>query len=201
MPISSTNVVWRSWSTADSATTSTTASGGVVWVAWCGSATTTNSASTGNQVWYAWNERYVYEVDGNSVSYQYKPAPETEEQKQTRLQAEERRRLEAEERERVTREARERAERLLVDSLSPAQLQQLKEMDAFIVQLETRRYKIRRGQKVVELNEQGREVALHCIHPSDYQIPVADVMLAQKLMLETDESAFLRIANRTPVVQ
>lgn len=31
-------------------------------------------------------------------------------------------------------------------------------------------------------------------------MPVPDVMLAQKLLLETDEKTFLRIANRTQLV-
>lgn len=34
----------------------------------------------------------------------------------------------------------------------------------------------------------------YCAHPND-QCPDADTMLAQKLMLENDETSFLRIAN------
>lgn len=39
------------------------------------------------------------------------------------------------------------------------------------------------------------EGALNCAHPGEL-VPDADTMLAQKLMLEADEPAFLRVANR-----
>jgi hypothetical protein len=200
-----TNAVWNSWVTVDS--TSTTAGNGNVWVVWCsatsGSVTATSSSASTENIWYQWNDRYVYRVDGNSVSYQAKPAPETEEQKQARLQREEQARLEVEARRKAEREAKERAERLLVSQLNSAQLQQLKEMDAFIVQLETRRYKVRRNHRVQELDNKDKPIAEYCIVPNqnDWFLPPADVMLAKKLLLEHDEAAFLRIANRTPMVQ
>ncbi len=49
----------------------------------------------------------------------------------------------------------------------------------------------------VILIEKGKPVARYCIYPIG--IPIEDVMLAQKLMLETDEESFIRIANRTPI--
>jgi hypothetical protein len=196
---SGTTVVWRTWvSESTTVATSTDASGGV-WNIWCDSATTT--ASTSNAVvWYTWNGNAYIAADQEAVQ-QYVPAPETEEQKQVRLQKQEERRTAEEARKKAEVEAREKAERLLISTLNPVQLRQLKEMDAFIVELETKRYKIRRGYKVIELDKENKQVAQYCIHPSDYQIPSADVMLAQKLMLEHNEAAFLRIANRTPVIQ
>ena len=48
------------------------------------------------------------------------------------------------------------------------------------------------------LGEDGREVASYCIHP-DEAIPAGDLALAKKLLLESDEAAFRRIANESPV--
>lgn len=198
-----TSVVWKTWVATSDTTTASYSSSGNVWNIWCdsGTASTTATASTAN-VWYRWNEQYV-EVSGNRISYQYKPAHETEEQKQIRLQQAEERRLAEEIRKKAEAEAKEKAERLLISMLNPVQLQQLKEMDAFIIQLETRRYRIRRNQRVQELGERDEPIAEYCIIPSPegHGIPNADVMLAKKLMLEHDEASFLRIANRTSMVQ
>jgi hypothetical protein len=62
----------------------------------------------------------------------------------------------------------------------------------------TRRYRLRRGfaGNVYLLDESGREIEKFCIHTSQ-DIPVADNLIAQKLLLEGDEEAFLRIANRS----
>lgn len=201
--------VWKTWVASTSNTASTTSyssSSGQVWSIWCDSATaTTSSSSNGETVWLSWNDGQAVRVQG----YRYNPVLETEEQKQARLaweerarlEWEERARLEAEERRRKEAEAKEKAERLLISQLNAVQLQQLKDMDAFMVELQTKRYKVRRGQKVIELDKEGKQVAQYCIHPSDYNIPAADVMLSQKLLLEHDEAAFLRIANRTPMLQ
>lgn len=200
MASNGTAAVWNNWITVDSA--STTVSSSNVWVAWCSGSgdvtTTASSASTAN-VWYQWNEQHVYRVGGNNVTYQYKPAPETEEQKQARLARVEEARKAEEARKKAEAEARDKAERLLLEHLNPVQLQQLKEMDAFIVQLETKRYKVRRNHRVQELGENDKPIAEYCIVPNqdNWQIPNADVMLAKKLMLEHDEALFLRTANRT----
>ena len=46
------------------------------------------------------------------------------------------------------------------------------------------------------LREDGMLEALLCAHIREACIPLGDHFLAQKLMLELDEEAFLRIANR-----
>lgn len=191
--------VWNMW--VDS-TTNTSTSSGDVWQVWCNGTATVNTPTTiasAGTFRVAWNEVYRL-LASNELTYPHKPAPETEEQKQARLVREEQARLAAEERKRKESEAKERAERLLISQLNAVQLQQLKEMDAFMVELQTRRYKVRRGQRVIELDKDGKQVAQYCIHPTD-SVPPADVMLSQKLLLEHDEAAFLRIANRTPMVQ
>jgi hypothetical protein len=48
---------------------------------------------------------------------------------------------------------------------------------------------------VDQLDERGRRVDVLCFLPEKY-VPVSDVMLAQKIMLENDEPAALGVAVR-----
>jgi hypothetical protein len=48
---------------------------------------------------------------------------------------------------------------------------------------------------IEELANDGGKVAFWCFGPAWY-LPLGDVMLAQKLALETDEQAALAVANR-----
>ena len=48
---------------------------------------------------------------------------------------------------------------------------------------------------VDQLDERGRQVETLCFLPEKY-VPVSDVMLAQKIMLENDEPAALGVAVR-----
>jgi hypothetical protein len=58
-------------------------------------------------------------------------------------------------------------------------------------------YRIRRGRNmnIDELGKDGAQVATWCFRPAGH-LPLGDVMLAQKLALETDEQAALGVANR-----
>ena len=97
----------------------------------------------------------------------------------------------------VRQAAMERAERLLEACLSLAQRDQFQSEGWFLVRSPSgRRYQIRRGRarNVIEVNMQGRRLRTLCCHPVD-GVPDADTMLAQKLMLETQEDEFLRLAN------
>ncbi len=99
--------------------------------------------------------------------------------------------------------ADDRAEALLRENLSPEQLvdyRRRREFDVVKVKFGSppRRYRITRGWagNVFLVGDDGAMVAKFCIHPVE-EIPFADNMLAQKLMLELDEEQFLRVANRT----
>ncbi len=61
-----------------------------------------------------------------------------------------------------------------------------------------RRYRIRYGRQmnVDQLDERGHRVASLCFLPEKY-VPISDVMLAQKIMLENDELSALSVAGRT----
>ena len=104
-------------------------------------------------------------------------------------------------RDRRRRQAAEKAQALLMEWLSPAQLAQYESNGYFEVtgSHSGKRYRIRRtGQmNVDELDESRARVVVWCFKPEGY-LPVGDIMLAQKVMLETDERAALVIANQHP---
>ena len=98
--------------------------------------------------------------------------------------------------------ARERAEVLLNEVLTPDQRQELKENGYFTLRLMddkgTRFYRIYRGRSrnVQQVTEDGRRIMTLCAHPNEH-VPDADTIVAQKLMLMTNEQEFLRVANRS----
>jgi hypothetical protein len=92
------------------------------------------------------------------------------------------------------RQARLRAEALLWAWLSPAQRQQYRARRWFEVTTTSgRRYRILRGA-VVRRDPRGSGFCIEATSP----VPVADEMLANKLLLETDERRFLATAHRFP---
>jgi hypothetical protein len=92
------------------------------------------------------------------------------------------------------RQARRRAEALLWAWLSPAQRRQYQARRWFEVTTASgRRYRILRGG-VVRLDPRGSGFCIEATAP----VPVADEMLANKLLLETDERRFLATAHRFP---
>jgi hypothetical protein len=96
-------------------------------------------------------------------------------------------------------EADQKARALLRQWLSPAQLKQYESTGHFeVVGCDSgKRYRIHRYRQmnVEELNAGGTRVAVWCFEPEGY-LPLADMMLAQKIALETNERAALAIANR-----
>ena len=110
---------------------------------------------------------------------------------------------EAEQRAALRKAAQERAKLLLVANLKEDQRRDLDTKRHFIVHSKSgeRRYRIRQGRtgNVDLLNAAGAVVAKFCIHPA-VLCPDEDTMLAQKLMIETDEDGFLLTANKTVVI-
>lgn len=185
----------------------TSSSSGTTWTNWVNTYTDNNTTScyttsgTCINVWTEW-------VDGTSDTSplnQVAPVeliPEELAAQQERIEAAaEKWRIAEAKRKRKRQEARKKAKALLVAELTEQQRDQLNEMAAFLVETEEgRRYRIKNGWSgnVEELDEDGRVIARYCIHPR-LSVPHEDNMLAQKLMLETDEAAFQRIANRTAI--
>jgi hypothetical protein len=95
-------------------------------------------------------------------------------------------------------EAESRGVRLLKEWLSEEQLAQYERHKFFDVTgcHSGKRYRIRHGTgtNVYELDSAGRPRAGWCFVPKDYLV-AGDVMLAQKIALETDERGALAIAN------
>jgi hypothetical protein len=90
------------------------------------------------------------------------------------------------------RQARLRAEALLWAWLSPAQRKQYRTRRWFEVTTSSdRRYRVLRGA-VVRVDPRGSAYCIEATSP----VPVADEMLANKLLLETDERRFLATAHR-----
>jgi hypothetical protein len=89
--------------------------------------------------------------------------------------------------------------RLLKEWLSPEQLAQYEIHNYFdVIGCHTgRRYRIRHGKSanISELDNAGQRLVGLCFIPRD-DLVAGDVMLAQKIALETDESAALRVAKR-----
>jgi hypothetical protein len=92
------------------------------------------------------------------------------------------------------RRARLRAEALLLAWLSPDQRSQYRARGWFEVTTASgRRYRVLRGG-VVRLHPRGSGYCIEATSP----VPIADEMLANKLLLETDERQFLATAHRYP---
>jgi hypothetical protein len=92
------------------------------------------------------------------------------------------------------RQARLRAEALLCAWLSPTQRKQYRARRWFEVTTASgRRYRILQGG-VVRLDPRGSAYCIEATSP----VPVADEMLANKLLLETDERRFLATAHHFP---
>jgi hypothetical protein len=99
--------------------------------------------------------------------------------------------------------ADDRAYALLTEWLTPEQLALFETKGYFDVKgsHSGRRYRVRCGQQfnIEQLNAKGTRVAVWCFGPAG-RLPLGDIMLAQKIALETDEWGALAIANRAPLL-
>lgn len=95
-------------------------------------------------------------------------------------------------------DAERRAEALLLEHLTPEQ-RETWDREQYIPVVShdgARHYRIFRGRarNIRLVDADGKEILTYCAHPVE-KVPVADCLLAQKLMLEMAEHEFLRIAN------
>jgi hypothetical protein len=106
---------------------------------------------------------------------------------------------EAEERQIKVTAAASRAEELLFMFIGEERKKQYAEFGHFDVPVNSKVYRIRKGRSNnVLLLENGKPTMKLCAHPSD-AVPDGDTMLAQFLMLTSNEKRFLEIANKTPL--
>lgn len=192
----SNDIVWSNWSENYyvGTLTATTAT----------SVQPANLSTTSGTTWTAWNTIYV--ANTNNITRLNvdvpRAAPLTPEEQRAR--AEERQRwdrVRAEEA-KVRAEADQRAEKILHEALTNKQRAELRDRGFFTMETirpsgERRTYRIKRGRSgnVEQIDPtSGRVLKRLCAHPIMH-VPDPDTMLAQKLMLETMEDEFLRIAN------
>lgn len=93
--------------------------------------------------------------------------------------------------------AAQRADQLLISILNEVQRRHLRDHGFFFVRGREHLYRIRKGRvaNVDLVGPNGEVVDRFCAHPL-IDCPLGDVMASQKLMLETDEAGFVRLANR-----
>ena len=96
--------------------------------------------------------------------------------------------------------AEAKARVLLERALTPQQRRDLYVRRYFYVKGRRFTYRIREGHSgnVDALDSSGRVISRYCAHPLG-RVPVYDVMLAQKLWIETDENMFLENASPYPL--
>jgi len=95
--------------------------------------------------------------------------------------------------------AEAKAVTLLKEWLSPAQLEEYRKNGHFDVMggHSGKHYRIRRARamNIDELDEHGKRAAAWCFGPEG-DLPIADLMLAQKIALENNEQVAIALANR-----
>lgn len=147
-----------------------------------------------------WNHYYKYFqpsqiqwVSSQGVSASSVYTSLTAEEKAKRL-------LDQQERDRKAVIADSRADLLLASLLTPQQATQYREKQHFELVINGKVYRMNKGRTGnVQLIENGKPVAQYCAHPEMY-VPHGDTLVAQMMMLKTDEAAFLKVANRTALV-
>jgi len=178
--------VWPGWVTAT--TSSATTTGGDVWYTRVGTVdcTTTSATVTYTGAWDQWATGTFEVRERIQAEREASAARQAEYQRKQDEWAEQR------------RKARETAKALLTMLLDAQQKEQLEKKRYFdVISKKGRKYRIREGiaGNVRLVKADGKEALQLCIHPNG--VPEEDAMLAQKLMLETDEDAFLKTANLT----
>lgn len=92
--------------------------------------------------------------------------------------------------------ANNRAEELLFSFIGKDRAKQYQERKFFEVVVNGKTYRIYKGRSMnVQLVEGEKKLVTYCAHPNAF-VPDGDTMLAQYLMLTTDEKKFLEIANK-----
>ena len=180
---------WETWTanTID-CTTTTSASTDTIWVSW-----NTSSSTAMTTIWSTWSS--------DVVTIQNDAPVQTPEQRAAMEAAWEQQRAEnqraADEAMERRKAATARARALLEAVLDHKQREQLAKDRFFEVLARSGKlFRIHHGTHGnVRLVENGREVTRYCAQP--YDVPIEDSMAAQKLMIETDEGAFMRVANAT----
>lgn len=190
--VSKYNWVWCTWNDTTATTTTAVTEYYDIYKTWIDDTSTATTSGWYQLVpWNTWvNKHQNIITKGKTLEKQ---------RRRIAAQQEEIRRAN-EERKLKELEAEKVAEELLLANLTEEQKEEYQRLKQFhVISAEGKRFRIdakRRQHNVFELNEQGIEVVEHCIYARN-GVPLSDNALAQKLLLETDEAEFRKIANQT----
>jgi len=174
------DTTWGCWANSTAATT--TAGSSAIWRTWASDVTTSGSYVMQTQPYRA-----------PVLTPEQIAAAEQRHAELVKAQAEHQAKQKA---------VKEKAERLLCEHLTEEQEQAWKENRAIFVTAKSgRRFKIKEGRagNIEEINTEGKAIRSFCVHVEPHNVPDADNVLAQKLALEHNEEALLRVANSHPI--
>lgn len=197
---------WQYWTTAtQTASTNSiaTMAENYIWPLWNDATSSGATTTIWDSVWDSWsvNVKQPKSFKPKKLTPEQieKARKAQEEQDRKAQERREREAKERKERERLAELARERAMALLLEMLHRSQVKELRNRGSFITMSNKGTlYEVAFGRQhnVFELDNKQRRIAEYCITNGGPEwIPDADVMLAQKLMIETDEDSLRRIAN------
>jgi hypothetical protein len=172
-----------------------------VWNAWNVQFTTSSATTiTLDATWGHWNEQFVAEEANreNRIRRQVAERRQPSAEEQERWRREEIRRREAEDKRLAEeRDANRKAIELLKSCLTPEQKEEYERMKCFHLIVGDKKYRIKQGShgNVELIDKDGRVKRTFCVQPRG--VPEGDAMLAQKLLLATDEKRFYELANVT----
>lgn len=170
------------------------------WTAWNVTYTTGSATTLINQanVWDGWNGTYTVQAREREAQIvrdiRAGKRPSAEQQEKWR-QEELARKAAEEKRLKEIADAKVKADVLLKSCLSPQQREELEQRGCFHLLVGEKKYRIEKGShgNVKLIDKDGRVKRSFCVQPRG--VPDGDTMLAQKLLLETDERQFYKLAN------
>lgn len=174
------------------------------WNAWnitySTSSATTMTITTTADCWPTWNDTYAVEaVDReNQIRRDILSGKRPSAEQQEKWRQEEIARKDAEAkrlREELT--AKDKAIVLLKSCLTPQQIEEYEQKSCFHLHVGGKVYRIEKGShgNVKLVDKDGKVKRSFCVAPRG--VPEGDTLLAQKLLLETDEKRFYELANVT----
>lgn len=180
------DTAWYDWTcSATSGTTTTYAK-----------VSTTCSAT----VWADWSKYAYAHTAPKKLTAAEKAERDRKEQERLQVAAEQARLADIARREAeaVAKEAQERARRLFLEVLDTEQRQTFEKNQKFyLIGSDGERYEVdctKHHQNVYQVDKEGKRKVGYCAYATG-GVPLSDNHIVQKLLLETDAKAFLKVAN------
>ena len=191
------DVTWTSWTeTASSSTTTYTTHD--AWENWNYTGTVSNLQEVTGDVWYSWTSQAVDYI----VSYPLQPpiveVKESREERRAKKTQREINKIWGDikimEEHRRKEEAELTAQELLEDLIGSEELAHYKKTGHLLVRGRQFNYVIQKGKGVYKVEKE--KIVELCIHfRNRYKYPETDNVIGLKLLVESDERAFLKTAN------